>query len=297
MSCASKQSCRKSHLSYVCYTSEELLLCVQSQPYISGTVLFQGLLYICSKSSKLRRTCPSRSVHTHTWSVDWMCRGLDFSEKLCAGPHLHSAWPVQMCSTQHIEKFLQRTQLSPCFIGHGLLVRLWSNSSEVKGGKSLSIYSTNYELWLFSQRESWKSEMKPLLKWETTWVQVSTRNLVPVLGLGKPDSQGLESAGLWIRLTALENLYLAAKPCSEKLSIQIWTSSWTPFAFIIIIIFLLTRTITSRITILPTSASYLFIFCLISILESLSPTSLSPFLIGSEAKRTSLSLKAFSACH
>lgn len=148
----------------------------------------------------------------------------------------------------------------------------------------------------FSQRESWKSETKPLLKWETTWVQVSTRNLVPVLRLGKPDSQGLESAGLWIRLTALENLFLGAKLCSEKLSIHLWTSSWTPFPFIITF-FLLTRTFTSRMTILPTSATYLFIFCLISILEILSPASLSPFLIGSEAKRISLSLKAFFACH
>lgn len=297
MCCASKQSCRKSHLSYVCYTFEELLLCVQNQRYISGTVLFQGLLYIYAVNPLNSR---GRVLHvllfTHTWSVDWMCRGLDFSEKLYAGPRIHHAWPVQMRSTQHIKKLLQRTQLSPCFIGHGLSVRLWSNSSEVKGRKSLSINSTNAELWLFfSQRESWKSETKPLLKWETTWVQVSTRNLVPVLRLGKPDSQGLESAGLCIRLTALENLFLGAKPCSEKLSIHLWTSSWTPFAFIIIF-FLLTRTITSRMTILPTSASYLYIFCLISILESLSPASPS-FLIGSEAKRISLSLKAFFACH
>lgn len=168
MSCASKKSCRKSHLSYVCYTFEELLLCVQSQCYISGTVLFQGLLYIYIYAVNPLNS-RGRVLHvllfTHTWSVDWMCRGLDFSEKLYAGPRIHRAWPVQLCSTQHIKKLLQRTQLSPCFIGHDLSVRLWSNSSEVKGWKSLSIYSTNAELWLFFTEGKLK-------EWNETTVEV-----------------------------------------------------------------------------------------------------------------------------
>lgn len=47
---------QKVQFSCVCYTFEE---CMQSQPCISGIVLFQGLLYMRSKSSTLRRTCPS----------------------------------------------------------------------------------------------------------------------------------------------------------------------------------------------------------------------------------------------
>lgn len=74
---------QKVHFSYVYQTFEECIC-------ISGTVLFQGLQYSCSKSSPLRRMCPScPPVHMHR-TADWTCKGLNFSEKLCVGPGTHT---------------------------------------------------------------------------------------------------------------------------------------------------------------------------------------------------------------
>lgn len=98
------------------------------------------------------------------------------------------------------------------------------------------------------------------------------RNCISIESVTKAHSQGLEGACLWIRLGALVSSYFGAKPSSEELCIHLPTSSWTLFCLLFLL--LLTKPTTSRET-LSLSGSYLFIFCLISVLESLPPASFS----------------------
>lgn len=95
------------HFSCARYTFEE---CMQNWPFISGMVLFQGLLYTCSKSSALRRMCPS-CAPVHTKSGGLNVQKMGFLSKRWAKLCIRTDWPVRMCSVQLIRKLLQgRTQ-------------------------------------------------------------------------------------------------------------------------------------------------------------------------------------------
>lgn len=89
MACACKRSCRKFHLSYVCYTFEEQLL---SFPEIEGWLHtcfilgFYTYIYLYVVNSLHSGGCVLMHTHrhTHTQRMDWRWQELDFLENLYA---------------------------------------------------------------------------------------------------------------------------------------------------------------------------------------------------------------------
>ena len=155
-----------------------------------------------------------------------------FREALGRAGYTHRAWPVQTCSTQLIRKLLQRRTQAPCFIRHKLLARLSSNSSEVKGRNhypyiQLSLNSDGKIFTTLKERNETSAEVRV-----HTGVGEHYRYCISTESVTKADSQGLERACLWIRLSALDSPHFGSKPSSEELCIHLSTSSWSLFCLL-----------------------------------------------------------------